>query len=228
MLLFVPYGINAIYQRRPIVNWAIIVVTSMVSLMALNSGTSEYVVTGAYEDMILLSWEPAGLFGHLLLHADLSHLIGNMIFLWVFGNAICSNMNNFLYLGIYILVGLMAGAAHLIFDGGPAIGASGAINGVIGLALAVYPRDEVDVFYLFIVKWGTFEIPVWVLTLIWLAFDLWGAMTGGGGVAYFAHIGGLVGGILIGLVLLQFDKVDLTIYDRQTLLEFFKRVDPKD
>ena len=185
-------------------------------------------VTGAWEDMILFSWEPAGLFGHLLLHADLFHLFGNMIFLWVFGNAICSNMNNFLYLGLYILMGVMAGAAHLLFDGGPGVGASGAINGVIGLALAVYPRDEVDVFYLFIVKWGTFEIAVWVLALIWLAFDLFGAMSGGGNVAYFAHIGGLVGGIVIGLVLLQFDKIDLTVYDRQTLLEFFKRVDPKD
>ena len=81
MLLFLPYGINAIFQRRPIANWAIIAVTSVVSLMALRSGDSEYLVTSGWENMILFSWEPAGLFGHLLLHADLFHLIGNMLFL---------------------------------------------------------------------------------------------------------------------------------------------------
>lgn len=221
MFLLVPYGINALHQRHPIANWIIIGATVVVSVLALYTGT-ETEFAEPYESLVLHDWSLSGLFGYLLLHVDLFHLAGNMVFLWVFGNALCANMNNFLYFGIYVVLGVMAAVVHLLFDGMAAIGASGAINGIIGLALAVYPRDEVDIFYLVLIKPGTFQLPVWVLALIWLAFDILGALGSSGEVAYFAHIGGLGAGILIGLVLLKFEKIDLTIYDRETLLELIK------
>jgi len=221
MLLFVPYGINALQQRRPIANWLIIGGTVIVSVIAFTSGNEED-FGEPFNQLVLFGWEPIGMFGHMLLHLDIIHLAGNMIFLWVFGNALCANMNGFLYTGIYVLVGLFAAAAHMAFDDMPAVGASGAINGIIGIALAVYPRDAVDVFYLFIIKPGTFQMPVWGLAFIWLVFDIFGALTSVGSVAYFAHIGGFFAGIVIGLVLLQFEKIDLTIYDRETLLEMIK------
>ncbi len=227
MLLFIPYEINSFKQRRPIANWIIVAVTVVISLKGMASFDPKFGFDGFFENMVLIDWHPSGLFGHLFLHLGFIHLAGNMLFLWVFGNALCSNMNNFLYLAAYLVLGLLAGCTHLIFDPEVgAVGASGAVNGIIGLALAVYPRDEVSVFYLFIIKAGTFELPVWVLALIWLGFDIWGASSGAGSIAYSAHIGGLAAGVLLGLLLLQLGKIDLTIYDRQTLLEFFKGEQP--
>jgi len=227
MLLFVPYEINSFKQRRPIANWIIIAMTVGISLMGMASFDPEFGFDESFSNLILVDWHPSGLFGHMFLHLGLIHLAGNMLFLWVFGNALCSNMNSFLYLASYLVLGLFAGCTHLIFDPEVgAVGASGAVNGIIGLALAVYPRDEVNVFYLFFVKGGTFELPVWVLALIWLGFDIWGASSEAGSVAYFAHFGGLAAGILLGLLLLQLGRIDLTIYDRQTLLEFFKGEQP--
>ena len=223
MLLFIPYEINSLKQRWPIANWTIIGATIVISLMALGSFDPDTGFDEPYASLILNGWNPEGMIGYIFLHAGFLHLAGNMLFLWVFGNAICSNMNNFLYAGVYLLLGILAAVTHLLFDGNPAIGASGAVNGIIGLALTVYPRDEVSVFYLFIVKGGTFVVRIWLITLIWLGFDIWGASTGGGSVAYFAHIGGFAAGVVTGLVLLHFDKIDLTELDGRTLLEILKR-----
>jgi len=171
MFLLIPYEIDAIQQHRPWANWSIIAVTVIVSLAATFGELDVSVV----DAMVLQGWNPIGLFGHVLLHGGLLHLAGNMVFLWVFGNALCSNMNNLLYLGLYILLGLAAAIAHLLIDGDPAIGASGAINGIIGLAVAIYPRDEVDTFWVFFFRGGSFAVPVWVIVGIWLAFDIFGA-----------------------------------------------------
>jgi membrane associated rhomboid family serine protease len=115
---------------------------------------------------------------------------------------------------------------HLIFGGGPAVGASGAINGVIGMALAMYPINRVSVFWFIIFRGGTFQCPVWGMALLWFAFDLFGAMRGSGGVAYWAHIGGLISGVLIGLLALHWGWVRLTAYDNRSLLEILKGEHP--
>ena len=222
MFLLIPYEIDAIQQHRPWANWAIIAVTVLISLAAMFGGLDDSIVNS----MVLYGWNPVGLVGHTLLHGGLIHLAGNMVFLWVFGNALCSNMNNFLYLGLYVFLGLAAGVVHLLVDGAPAIGASGAINGIIGLAVAIYPRDEVDSFWLFFIRAGTFAVPVWVIVGIWLAFDIFGVVAGGTLVAYWAHLGGLAAGIAAGLVILHMGLVELTIYDKQTLLEFLKGEEP--
>ncbi|MBC8010076.1 MAG: rhomboid family intramembrane serine protease, partial [Burkholderiales bacterium] len=195
-------------------------------IMALTVGVFALLIgDGLPEEMIdamvLDGWWPAGLFGHVLLHAGIMHLVGNMIFLWVFGNAVCGNTSNAAYPFIYVGLGLAAAATHLIFDGQPAVGASGAINGVVGMALAMYPLNRVSVFWLLFFRVGTFQMPLWGLAVVWLLFDLYGALMNSAGVAYWAHLGGFFTGLAAGYVALRVGWVKLTEIDHRSLEEIF-------
>lgn len=218
MFLLVPYEIETLQQERPVSNWLLIALISLVSVGAFFGAVSEEAVNS----LLLYEWGPMGLFGHVFLHADFMHLIGNMVFLWVFGNAICMNISNKLYLPLFVVCALISAVFHNVFDGAPAIGASGAINGIVGLVLVMYPLNRVYVFWLFFIKGGTFAVKARTIILFWLVFDLWGAVSGGGGIAYWAHIGGLLGGIVAGLVCLQMNWIQVTHVDNRTLLEIIK------
>lgn len=90
MFLLVPYEIETLQQERPWANWLIVGACSLVSLVALLGGG---LADGDFNWLILHGFAFPGFIGHVLLHGDLIHLVGNMIFLWVFGNAICTNTN---------------------------------------------------------------------------------------------------------------------------------------
>lgn len=218
-MLLIPYEIETLEQERPWANWGIIGVISIVSLgWILGIFTDEQVMP-----LVLHGWSPLGIFGHVLLHGDFLHWLGNMVFLWVFGNAICTNIGNWRYLGVFVGCTLIAAAVQNIMDGSLTIGASGAINGITGLTLAMYPLNRVSVFWLFIVKGGSFQCRSWLIIVLWLLFDLWGVATGVGGTAYWAHIGGLCGGVLIGLVGLHTGWIQLTECDNRSLLQILRR-----
>lgn len=219
MLIFIPYEIETLQQVRPWANWLIVATCSMVSLAAL-SGQMDPNVIGM---LVLDGWNPISMLGHVLLHGGLGHLIGNMIFLWVFGNAICTNTSNPIYFGIFCLCALSAAIVHNLFDGGSAIGASGAINGIVGMVLAMYPLNRVYVLWVFAIRGGSFEIRAWVLIVVWLIFDVWGVVSNGAGIAYWAHIGGLIGGVAIGLTFLKMGWIQLTEYDNESLLDLVNR-----
>lgn len=215
MLLIIPTDVETLERQKPIANYIIIALTVLVFLLTWSESVGESLV----ESMLLTGWHPAGLLGHLFLHAGWGHLIGNMIFLWTFGNVVCRTTSNQLYPFLYIGCGLGAAVTHLIFDGSPALGASGAVNGMVGIALAMFPLNRVDVRWVFFTQTGTFEIKLWALATIWFLFDLWGVVSRGGGVAYMAHIGGLVTGVGIGLSLLATGKVMLSVFDNKSLYE---------
>ena len=119
-----------------------------------------------------------------------------MLMLFVFGNAVCGVMGQAEYLLLYIGTGVAAGAAHVLLDGSPAIGASGAVSGIMGVYLAVYPVNRVACFWFWFFRTGRLEVPGWVLVGGYFALDLFGVLAGGGQVAYWAHIGGTVAGFL--------------------------------
>lgn len=218
MLLLLPYEIETLQQERPWANWAIIATSSIVSILALFGGLPFDVV----DAFVLDGFAPSGLLGHVLLHADLLHLIGNMVFLWVFGNAVCSNVGNLVYLALFAAGTLVSASIHLLIDGSPAIGASGAINAIVGVVLAMYPLNRIHLFWVFLIRGGTFSCTAWMVILAWLAFDLWGVVTGGAFVAYWAHIGGLVGGTAFGLLALQLGWIRMTDCDNRCLLEILR------
>jgi membrane associated rhomboid family serine protease len=148
-------------------------------------------------DMVLAGWHPVGMLGHVFLHANLAHLFGNMIFLLVFGNAVCGKIGGAPYLGLFFLLALVAAAAHNLFAGGPAVGASGAVNGVVGMFLVLYPLNNVRSFYYVLYRVGVFTVGGVFVILYWLAFDILGAALGLPGVAYWAHLGGIAGGFIL-------------------------------
>jgi hypothetical protein len=134
--------------------------------------------------------------------------------LWIFGNAICAAVGNVAYPFLYLLLALFSGASHLLISGQPMIGASGAINGIIGLTLVLFPKNRIHTFYWFaipliwLIKTGRFQTKTSWMILYWVVFDIIGVLAGGKGIAYWAHIGGFAGGAIIGLILLQLDVVD--------------------
>jgi len=131
----------------------------------------------------------------MFLHADFLHLLGNGVFLWVFGNAVCARIGDLRYALAFLVLGIVAAATHLVFDGAPAVGASGAINGIVGMFLVMYPTEYLSAFFWFGIAPRTIDLKAYWAILLWFVLDLLGALSGLGGVAYMAHIGGLVGGV---------------------------------
>lgn len=189
MLLLIPIAVDVPMSRWPWMNWAIIALT-IVCFPIAEGGDSEF---GA--------WCVAGgdhWLGHLLhplAHIDIFHLLGNLLFLWVFGNAVCAKVGNLAFLPIYFLSGLVGSLLSSIVQPAPSIGASGAINTVVGLFLAFYAQNAIKMFLLFIVRPILFELASGWVILLWFAFDLLGAFSGGGLVDYAAHVVGFLLGL---------------------------------
>ncbi len=192
----------------------------------------EYFVWGKIRPFILGGWNLRGLFGHVWLHGGILHLLGNMLFLWIFGNAVCAKIGCLRYFPIYLGLGLVAGIAHLVFTGGNAIGASGAINGVVGMYVVFFPMNEITCYFILFIPLFIRPIAreiclssIWVI-LLWLAFDIWGAARGGGHVAYFAHLGGFVGGFAIAILMLKLNLVTMERYEQSLLQVIAERRNP--
>ena len=169
----------------------------------------------------LKGWGIRGLFGHMWLHGGFLHIIGNLIFLWVFGNAVCAKISNKIYLPMYIVFGLIAGLSHLIFSGGAMIGASGAINGVVGMFLVFFPENEVNCLWvLFLPYVRRISVSSYWIILMWFVFDVLGAIFSSrvmGGVAYFAHVGGFVAGFGFGILMLKMKWIGVERYEKSIL-----------
>lgn len=145
----------------------------------------------------------------MFLHGGLMHLIGNMLYLWIFGNNIEDAMGHIRFIFFYLLCGVIAAMSHALFDPGsvmPMIGASGAISGVLGAYLLLYPRAHVLVLIPLGFLFWRMYVPAGLVLGFWFVLQLLsGAASvgrGGGGVAWFAHIGGF----LAGMVLIGFFK----------------------
>jgi membrane associated rhomboid family serine protease len=195
--MLVPYRAGVPMSRWPIANW--IALGLIVLMFPLSTFMSERQALS----LVLTGWRPAGLLGYMWLHAGMFHALGNMVFLWVFGNAVCAELGNWAYLPVYVALGVAAGGLHLLFSGAPVVGASGAINGIVGMFLVLYPINEITCFYWFGFWWGTFSISSYWLILLWFAFDILGAATGAQGVAYVAHIGGFLAGAGLAVLALK-------------------------
>ncbi|HEX6559927.1 MAG TPA: rhomboid family intramembrane serine protease, partial [Longimicrobiales bacterium] len=145
----------------------------------------------------------ATVFTSMFLHGSWLHLIGNMWFLWLFGNNVEDSMGHIRYLAFYLLGGALAGAAHIFVNANslvPTVGASGAISAVMGAYLVLYPRVRVHTLFILFIFIKIIPIPAWLVLGEYLAIQvLNGAMAGSaaGGVAVFAHIGGFVAGALL-------------------------------
>jgi membrane associated rhomboid family serine protease len=213
--MLIPYQADVPVQRWPIANFVVIGATALFSLLVLFTGTG----LGPFA---LDGWSIRGLISHMFVHGGSIHLIGNMLFLWVFGNAVCAKIGNIQYAIVYLALGVFAAMVHIVADGRIAIGASGAINGVIGMYLVWYPLNNVSCLYFIFFRSGQFELSSFWLILLWLAFDIWGAAAGLGGVAYWAHLGGFIAGFALAVILLR-TRVVVMGPDEKSLLEAIRK-----
>jgi membrane associated rhomboid family serine protease len=141
----------------------------------------------------------------MFLHGGWMHLGGNMLFLWIFGDNLEEEMGHFGFLLFYLASGVAAALAQVLPDPGsfaPMVGASGAIAGVMGGYLLLFPRAKVDVLFIFFIFFRIFAIPAWIVLGIWLAIQIFSGVstpTDAGGVAYWAHVGGFAAGLILTL-----------------------------
>ncbi len=149
-----------------------------------------------------LTWQ--ALFTSMFMHGGWMHLIGNLWFLWIFGNNVEDSMGHLRFVVFYLLTGLAAAMAHIWTDPSstvPMVGASGAISGVMGAYVVLYPRARIDTLFWFLFFIRVVPLPAWVMLGYWMLIQFAGsaatAVGGGGGVAYGAHIGGFVAGVVL-------------------------------
>ena len=166
-----------------------------------------------------------GVFTGMFMHAGWEHILGNMLFLWIFGNNVEDTLGHFGFLFWYLAAGVVAMAAQtfvtLEFAGVraasvPNIGASGAIAGVLGAYFVLFPGARVLTLIFFVIR----EIPAFWFLGIWFVLQVWtGGLAlehpqSGGGVAFFAHIGGFAFGVVTGLLLVARRREPRQLYLR--------------
>jgi membrane associated rhomboid family serine protease len=133
---------------------------------------------------------------HLFVHAGFWHLFGNLLFLFCFGNAVDAKLGHLWFLVLYFGLGIFAGIAWRLLGPVPAVGASGAIMGITGVFLVLYPLNEVAVWDLWWVRMtgDALRIPSWMFIAAYMGLDLFGVMTRQAGVGYIAHLAGEIAG----------------------------------
>jgi membrane associated rhomboid family serine protease len=205
-------------ERPPIITIAWIVACALVFLYqaSLPAGPGETFVFqyGAIPALVFGEADPpemgvaipayATLITSMFLHGGWMHLNGNMLYLWVFGNNIEDAMGHAKYIAFYLTCGILAALSHALTDPSssiPMVGASGAISGILGAYLVLFPRAKVLVM---MPALGATRVPAAIVLGMWFVMQLLsGGMSigsEGGGVAFFAHIGGFLAGMaLIGL-----------------------------
>lgn len=157
------------------------------------------------------------LFTSMFLHGGFMHLGGNMLYLWIFGDNIEYIMGSFRFLGFYLLTGIIAALSHIIIDPSsttPMIGASGAISGILGAYLLKFPKARVQVLIFLFVFITTINVPAIIVLGFWFIMQLMSGYAAlgqstGGGVAWFAHIGGFIAGLIL---VNRFQKRRTTLY----------------
>ncbi|MFC1848830.1 rhomboid family intramembrane serine protease [candidate division CSSED10-310 bacterium] len=145
------------------------------------------------------------LLSSLFLHGGWFHLGGNMLFLWIFGDNVEDRLGHVRYLFFYLFCGIAASAAHIVMNFNstiPSIGASGAIAGVLGAYLLLYPWARVRTLIIIFIFIDIIEIPAYLFIFFWFLIQLFSsfgsimASPNAGGVAWFAHIGGFIAGFI--------------------------------
>ncbi len=220
--------------RKPVVTVALIATCTGVFLWQRSldaaSGRQAVAALGAIPAVLLtearlpydLQWIPrfASPVTSMFLHGGWMHLLGNMLFLWIYGNNVEDALGHARYLAFYILCGIAALFTQALANPAspyPIIGASGAISGVLGAYLLLFPRARVLTLVLLPFYATTLKLRAMLLLLLWFAVQLIGDLAvpeGGAGIAFRAHIGGFLTGMLLALLLKRYDKVTLRDADQ--------------
>jgi membrane associated rhomboid family serine protease len=175
--------------------------------------------------------QPSHVVTSMFLHGSWMHLLGNMWFLWIFGNNVEDSMGRIRFVVFYLLSGVAAAAAQVATDpasGIPMVGASGAISGVMGGYLILYPHVRVFTLVPLGILLTTIALPAWTMLLYWMALQVLGGLSRlggeGGGVAFWAHVGGFVAGVIL---IKLFARADYVAAHRAHQWYPRRRLDPR-
>ncbi|MFN3972955.1 MAG: rhomboid family intramembrane serine protease [Gemmobacter sp.] len=195
--------------RTPYVTWALIAVNIAIFLGYWFTLPDErsldrfFVTWGLVPRQVMAGQAWDGFITSMFLHGGWMHLAGNMLFLWIFGDNIEDELGHLRFFGFYLVAGIGAALAQVLADPAspiPMVGASGAIAGVLGAYLLMFPRARVDVLIIIVIFFRIFPIPAWIVLGLWLGLQLlggWNTPSDEGGVAYWAHAGGFVAGMAL-------------------------------
>lgn len=229
-MFFLPIGDDNPHTQRPWVNYALIAATVGVFLWQASLGQRGEVAVyvfglipgelfGAVEVDPRIGRIPGALtlFTSMFLHGGIMHLLGNMLYLWIYGDNVEASLGHGRYLLFYVLCGLAAALTQALAAPDspvPMIGASGAISGVTGAYLVLHPRANIRVFVWIIVYVSIWHVPAFIVLGLWFAGQLIssaGVDPGQPGVAFMAHIGGFVAGAIL---VFFFKKREVPVFDR--------------
>ncbi len=152
----------------------------------------------------LLPYNALTIFTSMFLHGGILHLVGNMLYLWIFGNNIEDALGHTRFILFYFLSGIVAAAFQFFYDPAsnvPMIGASGAVSGVLGAYLVLYPHARIKTILIIIIFIKVVEIPAVLLLTLWFLMQL--LYSGMEGIAWFAHIGGFIFGLVTAKLLVR-------------------------
>jgi membrane associated rhomboid family serine protease len=211
---------NAGTTIKPWVNWGLIALNALVFLyelslppLQLDAFFNEYAAIPA---LISQGRDLSGLLTSMFMHGGWAHILGNMVFLLIFGDNVEDAMGHISYLLFYLLCGLVAGLTQVFLSPHsliPLIGASGAISGVLGAYLVMFPQGKVRALFFIGYIGSVVLVPAWVMLGLWFVFQLvsgvlsLGPAADVGGVAFWAHVGGFVAGIVLVWVFRDRDAV---------------------
>ena len=205
--MFPLYDQSARSQRPPYLTIFLILINVAIFLLTFFSPNFEEIIYqyGTVPDQILKGKNISTLLTSMFLHAGFLHLIGNMWFLWLFGDNVEVNLGFFRFLIFYLSVGILAGLVHVfsvspLESNIPTIGASGAISGLLGGYVVLFPRNKIRAFMMLYFRPIVFDVPAFFYVGIWFLYQLLYAGTPTS-VAYMAHIGGFIAGMILILIL---------------------------
>ncbi len=198
-------------SKTPFVNWTLIIVNAVVFFYTLLNGSlSDQTCTNPSNTICAYGLVPANIVARtglvtlltsMFLHGGFLHIGGNMLYLYIFGDNVEDLAGHAGYLVFYLVSGIIGSLAHIASNPGSmvvTIGASGAISGVLGAYVRKFPRERVRALLLYGFWVRFIRVPAYVLIGFWFVYQLLFALLGvEGGVAYFAHIGGFISGLVI-------------------------------
>lgn len=195
--------------RTPYVTYALIAINVAVFLGTLDLSQSPRALMSFYANYALVprflseGYGYGGLLTSMFLHGGIMHIAGNMLFLFIFGDNLEDKMGHAGFTLFYLAAGLGAGLIHWMtdpFSAIPTVGASGAIAGVMGGYLLLFPKARVDILIILIIIFRILPVPAWIMLALWFGMQVfggWSAPADQGGVAYWAHVGGFVVGLVL-------------------------------
>lgn len=196
-------------SRTPYVTWAIMAICAVVFLLTWGYESDQQALSRLYYDYALIparftaGENMSAVFTSAFMHAGPMHIAGNMLFLWIYGDNMEDQMGHFGYALFYLASAVGAGLLQVAIAPGsqvPMVGASGAIAGVMGGYLLLFPKARIDILLILVVFIRSFALPAWIVLIGWFAMQALsglGADPEAGGVAYAAHIGGFLAGLVL-------------------------------